>query len=72
MPVIEMTVYGTEGLIETEGLYEGALGMPYEAVSDQTIVEGVRATSIRSKRLWEPHSSNHRSRTRSVSKVGSG
>lgn len=41
MPVIEMTVYGTEGLIETEGLYEGALEALYGAVSDQTIVEGV-------------------------------
>ena len=36
MPVIEMTCFGTEGLIETEKLYESALEVLYEAVRLQT------------------------------------
>jgi hypothetical protein len=35
-PVIEMTAFGTEGLPETEQLYEDALEVLYEAVQLQT------------------------------------
>lgn len=35
LPVIEMTCYGTEGLIETEQLYEDALDVLYSAVRTQ-------------------------------------
>jgi len=34
-PVIEMTAYGTEGLVETENLYEDALEVLYDAVRRQ-------------------------------------
>ncbi|MGZ3380402.1 MAG: hypothetical protein ACXVBB_09065 [Isosphaeraceae bacterium] len=36
LPVVEMTVYGTAGLVETENLYEDALEALYEAVRLQT------------------------------------
>jgi hypothetical protein len=36
LPVIEMTAYGTEGLPETELLYEDALETLFAAVSNQT------------------------------------
>lgn len=35
-PVVEMTAYGTVGLVETENLYEDALEALYEAVRLQT------------------------------------
>lgn len=35
-PVIELTAYGTEGLAETEELYETALEVLYDAVKHQT------------------------------------
>ncbi|GAB4588737.1 hypothetical protein [Nocardia sp. IFM 10818] len=35
LPVIEMTAYGIEGLIETEQLYEDALSVLYDAVRTQ-------------------------------------
>ncbi|ASZ72813.1 tail terminator [Mycobacterium phage Drake55] len=37
LPVIEMTAYTTEGLIETEELYEEALDVLYDAVQDQIV-----------------------------------
>ncbi|AIW02918.1 tail terminator [Mycobacterium phage Malec] len=37
LPVIEMTAYTTEGLIETEELYEEALDVLYDAVHDQIV-----------------------------------
>lgn len=36
LPVIELTAYGKEGLVETENLYEAALEVLYEAVRHQT------------------------------------
>ncbi|AVJ50768.1 tail terminator [Mycobacterium phage OlanP] len=36
LPVIEMTAYGREGLVETEKLYEDALEALYDAVKYQT------------------------------------
>lgn len=38
LSVIEMTAYGTEGLVETENLYEDALEALYDAVLAQTQV----------------------------------
>lgn len=36
-PVIELSAYSTEGLIECETLYETALDVLYDAVRDQTM-----------------------------------
>lgn len=41
LPVVEMTAYGTEGLVETETLYDDALEALYDAVTEQTQVPGV-------------------------------
>lgn len=46
LPVIEMAVYGTEGLPETEELYEEALDVLYEAVSKQTLTDAGYLHSI--------------------------
>lgn len=39
MPVIEMTAYGTEGLLETEQIYINALEALYEAVRTQQMTD---------------------------------
>ena len=48
LPVIEMSVYGREGLPETELLYDEALDVLYDAVSRQTQTEAGYLHSI-----WE-------------------
>jgi hypothetical protein len=48
LPVIEMTCYGTEGLPETELLYDEALDVLYEAVAHQTLTDAGYLHSI-----WE-------------------
>lgn len=45
-PVIEMSVYSTEGLIECEKLYETALQVLYDAVENQTLTEAGYLQSI--------------------------
>ncbi|RYH28709.1 MAG: hypothetical protein EON54_23130 [Alcaligenaceae bacterium] len=45
-PVIELTVYGTEGLPETEELYEEALDVLYDAVKNQTLTDAGYLSSI--------------------------
>ncbi|ERB55487.1 hypothetical protein N806_31190 [Rhodococcus sp. P27] len=47
VPVVEMTAYGTEGLIETEDLYQDALSVLYDAVAQQTQTEAGYLHSIR-------------------------
>lgn len=39
LPVIELTAFGTEGLVETEKLYSDALEALYQAVKEQTVTE---------------------------------
>ncbi|WXX09733.1 tail terminator [Mycobacterium phage MS619] len=46
LPVIELTAYTTDGLIETEELYETALEVLYDAVRNQTQTEAGYLTSI--------------------------
>ncbi|ASZ75188.1 tail terminator [Mycobacterium phage MissWhite] len=46
LPVIEMTAYTTDGLIETEELYETALEVLYDAVKNQTQTDAGYLTSI--------------------------
>ncbi|ASR86131.1 tail terminator [Mycobacterium phage BobSwaget] len=46
LPVIELTAYTTEGLIETEELYETALEVLYDAVHNQTQTDAGYLTSI--------------------------
>ncbi|GAB4584403.1 hypothetical protein [Nocardia sp. IFM 10818] len=45
-PVIEMTAYTTEGLAETEALYEEALEVLYDAVRRQTMTDAGYLHSI--------------------------
>lgn len=45
-PVIEMTCYGTEGLPETEELYEEALDALFDAVKNQTQTDAGYLSSI--------------------------
>ncbi|MGW6624204.1 hypothetical protein ACWF99_23505 [Nocardia sp. NPDC055002] len=47
MPVIEMTAYGTEGLPETELIYEEALETLFDAVANQTQTEAGYLHSIK-------------------------
>ncbi|WP_078344716.1 hypothetical protein [Mycobacteroides chelonae] len=47
LPVIEMTAYGTDGLVETEELYEDALEALYRAVRHQTQTPNGYLHSIR-------------------------
>lgn len=47
LPVIEMTAYGTVGLVETEQLYEDALEVLYQAVENQTQTEAGYLHSIK-------------------------
>lgn len=47
LPVIEMTAYGTEGLIETELLYEDALEALFDAVEAQTQTDAGYLHSIK-------------------------
>ncbi len=46
LPVIELTSYGTEGLVETEQLYEDALEALYEAVRLQKLTSAGYLHSI--------------------------
>ncbi|ATN92151.1 tail terminator [Mycobacterium phage TipsytheTRex] len=46
LPVVEMTAYTTEGLIETEELYETALEVLYDAVKNGTQTPAGYLTSI--------------------------
>lgn len=47
LPVVEMTAYTTDGLIETEQLYEDALEVLYAAVQNQTQTEAGYLHSIK-------------------------
>ena len=46
LPVIELTAYGNEGLVETEQLYEDALEALYEAVRLQKLTDAGYLHSI--------------------------
>lgn len=46
-PVIEMTAFTNEGLIETEELYNEALEALYDAAKRQTVVDMGRLTYVR-------------------------
>jgi hypothetical protein len=47
LPVVEMTAYSTDGLIEAEQLYEDALEVLYAAVQNQTQTEAGYLHSIK-------------------------
>jgi hypothetical protein len=50
LPVIELSAFSREGLVETEELYETALLALYASVSDQTIVPGSPGATF--TRFW--------------------
>lgn len=46
-PVIEMTAFTSEGLIETEELYQKALDVLYDAAKQQVVVDAGHLTYVR-------------------------
>ncbi|EFV12944.1 hypothetical protein [Segniliparus rugosus] len=47
LPIVEMSAFGADGLVETEQLYERALEALYDAVRDQTQTEAGYLHSIK-------------------------